>query len=201
MASARIIEPIDPDGRTNSRANLMRAWRDVLEREHLLDRIRARLTPRVADLLARPPAATEWLDVAYYECVSEAVLEELGEAELTRLTFEINRRGFAALHTRFTLRLVRLFGPNPHAVFEQIPRAASITTQNIETSWQRLGPRSGEFVMVYPLRGRIYPSACWVTVGAIRAAGEALGIDLAWDPPVIEAPKPGVTRTSVRVRW
>jgi hypothetical protein len=101
-----------------------------------LDRVSARLTNEVAVLLQEPPATTEWVDIAYYECVAEAVLQDVGEARLGDLFADAQRTGWAVLITRWGGSIVRVFGASPATVLKHAearsPGVADAAERNSE---------------------------------------------------------------------
>ena len=129
-----MIEPIQPDGRSLAKGTLMRGWRDVLLKERLLEAVLARLTPEVAAMLRDPPASTEWVDVAYYECVAQAVCDQVGEERLDPLFVDAQRTGWVILLSRWLGGIVRVFGASPGAVLSRAEGAAKANTCLLYTS-------------------------------------------------------------------
>lgn len=195
-----VIEPINPDGKTRTKATLLRGWNRVLAREGKLERILDRLTPASGALLGSPPLATTSVDVAHLECVAQAVLEEVGEAELDRLFLAASTEGYASLLTNFVGGLVRAFNPDPAFVLQKVPAAARQTTEGLDLVWTSTGPTSGELVATYLHRARIHPASAWGTRAAVRATERALGRTLEVGRPEVES-RGGVTRVRVTVRW
>lgn len=196
-----MIEPIQPDGKTLAKATLLRGWNDVLRKYGLLPAIEARLTPEVVALLRDPPASTQWVDAAYYECVAQAVLEEVGEARLDELFVEAQRTGWVILLSRWLGSIVRVFGASPAAVLSRAEGAAKANTVGFALKWVDHGERSGELVVTYPYRPRIHPAAAWGTSSACQLAADAVGATMRRERPVIEATAEGGVRVRVRVHW
>jgi hypothetical protein len=196
-----VIEPIDPDGRTLARGGLMRGWNRVLKQRGMLHRIGTRLTEDVAALLGDPPATTEWVDVAYYECVAEAVLQEVGEAQLAELFVDASRTGWAVLISRWGGSIVRVFGASPAIVLKHAEAAAKANTVGFALEWRPLGEREGDVFAHYPFRSRIHPAAAWGTAAACEIAGEAVGLKLRRERPRVEPGTRGGTSVRVRVSW
>lgn len=199
-AEVSVIEPIDADGRSLARGNLMRGWHDVLLEERLIDRICQRLTPEVASLLRDPPASTAWVDVAFFECVAEAVRLEVGEQRLADYFVRTMRVGLVALISRFLGGVIQIFGPSPHTVFTRIESAAKANTVGFELAWKRVGVTSGELCAHYPFRPRIYEGGAWGTWGICKLIGGTIGVPLRLEPPKIGKRASG-TVVVVAVAW
>jgi hypothetical protein len=200
MAEVTVIEPIDADGRSLAKGNLMRGWHDVLQEERLIDTICERLTPEVASLLRDPPASTAWVDVAFFECVAEAVRLEVGEKRLMSYFVRAMRVGWVALLSRFLGGMIKIFGPSPHTVFARIENAAKANTVGFDLSWKKLGETSGELSAHYPFRPRIYEGGAWGTWAVCKLMDENIGVPLRLEPPRLS--KRGVgTVVVIAVAW
>ena len=196
-----MIEPIQPDGRSLAKGTLMRGWRDVLLKERLLEAVLARLTPEVAAMLRDPPASTEWVDVAYYECVAQAVCDQVGEERLDPLFVDAQRTGWVILLSRWLGGIVRVFGASPGAVLSRAEGAAKANTVGFDLKWRPLTERSGELVATYPYRPRIHPAAAWGTSSACQLAADAVGATMRRERPIVESTPEGGSRVRVRVHW
>lgn len=201
MVKASIVEPIDPDGKTLTKGTLMRGWSSVLSQRGWLERIAARLTPEVATLLRDPPAATQWIDVAYFECVAEAVRLEVGEPVLDELFVDAQKSGWVALLTRWGGGVVRVFGATPASVLRQAQAAARSTAKGMDIAWVETGERSGELCANYPHRARIHLGAAFGTSAACQLAADLVGATMKRERPVIEPLPGGGTRVRVRASW
>lgn len=196
-----VIEPIDPDGKTLARGSLMRGWASVLKQQKVADAVALRLTPEVEGLLREPPGPTEWVDVAYFECIAQAVQDQVGEARLDALFIEAQSSGWVPLLTRFAGGLARVFGPSPATVLKHAPAAAKSNTVGFNLSWVELDGQSGELIAEYPHRRRIHPAAAWGTSAACELAARVVGVPIERDKPFIEPMSEGGTRVRARVSW
>ena len=200
MGGVSVIEPFDADARSLAKGSLMRGWHEILGAEKLLDAVCSRLTPEVAALLRDPPAGTAWVDVAFYECVAEAVRLEVGEERLMDFLVRAMRVGWVALLTRFLGGIIQIFGPSPHTVLSRTETAAKANTVGFVLDWKRLGETRGELSAHYPFRPRIHEGGAWVTAAVCRLVGETIGVPLRLRPPRIE--KRGVgTVVVIEVAW
>lgn len=184
-----------------ARASLMRGWSSVLKQRGLLDAVALRLTPEVASLLRTPPAATEWIDVAYFECVAQAVLEEVGEERLDALFVEAQNAGWVTIITRFAHGIVRVFGASPGGLFKHVPNAAKTTTVGFAVKWEESGPNGGELMAEYPFRRRIHPASAWATSAVCQIVSQVVGVPVTRERPLIEPMGRDGTRVRIRVRW
>lgn len=201
MSEPSPVLPLDPDGRTLSKGSVMRGWRDVLEKVEVLERVSTRLTPEVAALLVDPPAATAWIDMAYFECVAEAVRLELGEAELDRLFVQAQNIGLNAVLTRFASGLIRLFGASPGAVLSHAPAAAKNQTVGIEYAYRAIDDRSGELSLTFPFRRQMHTGIAWGTAAGFQVAADFVGAKIQRQRPVLEPAPGGGMRVRVIGRW
>jgi hypothetical protein len=196
-----LIEPIRPDGRTLARAGLMRGWNEILRRAGVFEAVGRRLTPDVRELLARPPQPTEWVDVAHFECVAQAVLEEVGEARLDDLFLQAARTGWAALIIRWAGTIVWVFGPSPGNVLKHAQLAAKRNTVGFTLEWHPLGDTGGDLVAIYPFRDQMHQPAAWGTSIACQIAADAVGVTVARSRPVIETAPGGGLQVRVHASW
>lgn len=179
----------------------MRGWRETLTKVELLERVSARLTPEVAGLLMDPPASTAWVDMAYFECIAEAVRLELGEAELERLFVSAQQIGLTALVTRFASGIIRLFGASPGVILAHAQAASKSQTVGVDYSYRAMDERSGELMLTFPFRRRIHPGFAWGTAAGFQVAADIVGVTLRRDRPVLEAAPGGGMRVRVLGRW
>lgn len=196
-----MIEPIDPDGRTLVRGKLMRGWSSVLKQRGLLEAVALRLTPEVAALLREPPGPTEWVDAAHFECVAQAVLEEVGEQRLDALLVEAQSAGWVTIISRFAHGIVRVFGASPGGLFKHVPSAGKTTTVGVVVRWEEHGPNGGELIAEYPFRKRIHPASAWGTSAVCQIVSQVVGVPVTRERPVIEPMGRDGTRVRIRVRW
>ncbi len=196
-----LIEPLDADGRTLARAGLMRGWNGALRRAGLLDTISAKLTPQVRELLRSPPPPTEWVDAAYFECVAQAVLDQVGESQLDDLFLRAARSGWAALISRWAGGIVWVLGPSPANVLKHAQTAAARNTVGFSLLWSPTGERAGDLFAEYPFRRRMHPAAAWGTSIACQIAADAVGVTMTRERPVIEPGTNGGLRVRARASW
>ena len=196
-----VIEPIDPDGKTLARGSLVRGWASVLKQQKITDAVARRLTPEVEGLLREPPGPTEWVDVAYFECIAQAVQDEVGEERLDALFIEAQSSGWVPLLTRFAGGIARVYGPSPETVLKHAPAAAKANTVGFALSWEDLGADSGQLIAEYPFRPRIHPAAAWGTSAACELAARVVGVPVERDKPFIESMRGGGTRVRARLSW
>ncbi|NUO47583.1 MAG: hypothetical protein HOV80_01870 [Polyangiaceae bacterium] len=196
-----LIEPLTPDGKTMARGGLMRGWKGVLLKHGLLERVCGRLTPEVISLVREPPASTEWVDVAHYECVAEAVLQEAGEARLADLFVDATRTGWAVLISRWSGSIVRVFGASPATVLKHAEAAAKANTVGFALEWSSQSPSSGELIAHYPFRKRMHFGAAWGTSAACQLAADAVGATMKRARPIIEPRPEGGLRVRAPVSW
>ena len=179
----------------------MRGWNEVLSRQELLERVLLRLTPHVASLLRDPPAVTEWVDLAYYECVAEAVRLEVGEDRLDKLFVDVERVGLAALITRWLSGIVRIFGPSPAVILRHASAAAKQQSIGLIFEWEDTGSRSGELTLTFPHRPRMHLRIAWGGSAAIQLLGDLVGAKILRETPVMDAAPSGGTRVRVKASW
>ncbi len=196
-----VIEPIRADGRTLAKGSLARGWAEVLRQHALTERVLARLGPEAALLITDPPAATEWVDMALFECIAEAVRLEVGEEQLATLFVEAQRSGWVVLLTRWLGPIVRVFGATPDAVLKHAEQAAKANTTGFTLRWTKLGEREGELVAHYHHRPEILLGAAWGTSAACQLAADAVGASIRCERPVVERAGDGGTRVRVRISW
>lgn len=201
MGDLEIIEPISADGRTKTKGTLMRGWAEVLQQRNVMPKILARLTPEVQALLRDPPASTEWIDIALFECIAEAVRLELGEEVLDELFLRAQHTGWVALLSRWASGVARVFGATPAVVLRHAHVPAKATAIGMTISWADLSDRSGELTAHYPFRPRIYKGAAWGTSTACQLAADVVGVKVKREVPVVEPDPAGGTRVRARISW
>ena len=173
----------------------------MLAHVEVLDRVSARLTPEVAALLLDPRASTAWVDLAYFECVAEAVRLELGEAELAKLYVRSQQLGLTALLTRFASGVIRLFGASPGVVLSHAPAAAKSQTVGVVFNYSAQGDRSGELTVTFPHRRRMHLGVAWGTAAAFQIAADVVGVSIRRQRPILEAAPEGGMRVRVTGDW
>lgn len=198
---ADVIAPIDPDGRTTTKGTLMRGWAEVLRKDGVLERVLGRLTPEVQALVRDPPPPTAWVDIAYFECVAEAVRLELGEDRLDSCFLRAQTSGWVALLSRWAGGVVRVFGPSPGAVLRHAHTAAKANATGMSIEWIDLGERTGELVAHYPHRKRIHEGAAWGTSTACQLAADVVGVAMRRERPVVAIDPAGGTLVRARCSW
>lgn len=200
MTSTPIL-PIQVDGKTLAKGALARGWAKVLALHGLMTPVLARLTPEAAALLTDPPAATEWIDVALFECIAESVRLEVGEERLTKLFVEAERTGWVVLLSRWVGPIVRVFGASPGVVLKQAEGVAKANTVGFTLRWQPVDERSGELTAHYHHRAEILSGAAWGTAAACQLAADAVDTPVRIERPRIERASDGGTLVRVRVAW
>lgn len=201
MGESEIIEPISADGRTQTKGTLMRGWSEVLRQRGVMEKILARLTPEVQVLLRDPPASTEWIDIALFECIAEAVRLELGEDVLDDLFLRAQQTGWVALLSRWASGVARVFGATPAVVLRHAHVPAKANTVGMSITWTDLGERRGELTAHYPFRPRIHRGAAWGTSTACQLAADVVGATIKRELPVVEPDPTGGTRVRARISW
>lgn len=179
----------------------MRGWSEVLSAAGVRDRVLARLTPEVTALLQDPPSGMAWVDNAYFECVAEAVRLELGEERLDTLFVAASKSGWSALLSNWLGAAIRIFGPSPHRLFDQVPTAAKANTVGVTLEWIHLSPESGELALTHLYRPRIHAGVAWGVGAAAQIVGDAMGRPLKRQRPKIEPTASDGTRIRVGVEW
>jgi hypothetical protein len=195
------VEPIQPDGRTLAKGSIVRGWHDALITDQLMTAILARSVPEVAQLLRDPPASTAWVDVAYLECIAEAVRLEVGDKRVLELSLRAHRVGLVALLSRWLGGIIRVFGPSPHTVLRQGESAAKANTVGMTMTWTELAEKRGELVASYPHRPHIYLGAAWAIGAACLIVGETVGVKMKLSAPKISSPKEGASVVTIGCAW
>ena len=103
----------------------IRAYLPWLQREGVLDHVRAKVSARTRALLDTPPLPTSWIDSALMDEVYLAVAERLGEEGVRRLGYESTRDSYAPLVRRFASTIFSLFGGHPGTL---LARAEMLTS-------------------------------------------------------------------------
>jgi hypothetical protein len=200
-AMPTLIDPIEPDGRTLAKGSIVRGWVEALITGGLMRAVIARSVPEVATLLRDPPASTAWVDVAYLECISEAVRLEVGDEQVLDLSLRAHRVGLVALLSRWLGGIVRVFGPSPHTVLKHGESAARANTVGMTMSWTKLGDKHGELGAYYPYRNHIYLGAAWAVGAACLIVGETVGARMTLKPPRITKPQAGGSLITIPCSW
>lgn len=200
-AMPSLVEPIQPDGRTLAKGGIVRGWHDALITDQLMTAVLARSVPEVVQLLVDPPPSTAWVDVAYLECIAEAVRLEVGDKRVLELSLRAHRVGLVALLSRWLGGIIRVFGPSPHTVLRQGESAAKANTVGMSMTWTARGEKSGDLTTSYPYRPHIYLGAAWAMGAACLIVGETVGAKMNLDTPRITSPKEGASVVTISCAW
>jgi hypothetical protein len=157
------------------KGSLVRAVILTLEAHGLREQVLARVSPSAAALLREPPLATRWIEGRLHDEILEALLQILGPDGLRALNKEAVERGLHPLLRGTAMRLLRVFGTSPAALFSRFDRVAGTTARGVVFRYTPASETSGWFEVEYPT-GRDIPLGAFIaTGGALSMAFELCG--------------------------
>lgn len=126
-----------------TKAGVLRGHQAVLRRRERLERVCAKLEPRLAELLRSPPVASAWISAVDLAPILVAIEQELGAAGIREYHVEVNRAGILPLVESFLSGLLRLFRAAPGSLLGRLPDIAGQQSRGIELFYKPLEGNAG----------------------------------------------------------
>ncbi len=158
------------------KGSLVRAVVATLTAWGLRDQVLLRVSPSAAALVREPPLATLWVDGRLHDEILEALFQILGAERLRALNKEAVERGVSPLLRGTAMRLLRVFGTTPAALFSRFDRVSGTTARGVVYRYKETGDQSGWFEVDYPTVENVPLGSFVATGGALTIAFDLCGV-------------------------
>jgi hypothetical protein len=181
-----------------SKASMFRGYVDVLRRDRLLDRVRARVSADVAHMLDQPPPASAWIPWRQTDEVMLAIEAVGGIATVRNVSRDAVLVGLVPVLRVAVEGFLRLFGATPSTLLTRMGQLTSNSSRGVEYEYVATSDRSGEMLVRYPSR-RDMPLALFAAAaGGFEAVYELCRVRGTVSDPEILADG---MRNAVRLRF
>jgi len=166
-----------------SKASIFRGFVVAIEKEGLLEPVRARVSAETRGFIDSPPPASTWMPSWPSEQIAEAVTEIAGVQRWRRIAYlrHARRRGAAAARGHRGL-LATVSVRSPRRCFRACSTHA-VEHQGIDYQFTSTGEREGEMIVTYPHRRDLPMSTYFAVAGALEVVFELCGARGTIDDP------------------
>lgn len=183
-----------------SKASILRGFVAALEREGMLQEVRARVSPEARAYIDSPPPASTWMPSWPTEQIAEAVTEMAGLARWRHIAYLATRDGVVPLLRAAIEGFMRLFGAKPSSVLSRMQQITQSSTKGIEYQYASTGESACEMIVTYPFRRDLPLSTYYAVAGAFEVVFELCGVrGTIEDPEPLMVPQRNAAR--IRMRW
>lgn len=179
-------------------AATFRAAVEHIERQNVLDHVRARVPEVTALLIEKPPMRFRFISSEHIDQLYEAYKEKTNRQGLVDLGVAIARGTSLSAAGPVVKMAVALFGANPASLFGNLDRFYSVATKGITFVWKQTGEREG-IIDTHFEPGPPPTASATVLEGNLFYAYEVLGTETGVIEPHVALENGHLIR--VRARW